>query len=116
LIVGGLFGMLGWWRESSFSFLQTHLLALGVLTTILIGFGTRVTLGHSGRLPEDDYVSRALFWMMQAVLFSRFFYSLNNGFGLNAFWFFDLSLALWLLLFILWFWRYSPILLRGKGN
>lgn len=116
LIVGGLFGMLGWWLESSFSFLQTHLLALGVLTTILIGFGTRVTLGHSGQPPEADSIARALFWMTQAVLLSRFFYSLNSGFGFSAFWFFDLSMALWLLLFILWFWRYGPVLLRGKVN
>ncbi|MCX6073897.1 MAG: NnrS family protein [Campylobacterales bacterium] len=35
-------------------FLGTHLLVLGFLTTILIGFGTRVTLGHSGQPPHAN--------------------------------------------------------------
>ena len=32
--------------DTSFYFLNIHLLAIGFLTTVLIGFGTRVTLGH----------------------------------------------------------------------
>ncbi len=116
LILGGVFELLGWRMESSFASLQTHLLALGVLTTILIGFGTRVTLGHSGQPPEADKIAKGLFWMTQVLLLSRLLYSLNSGLGLSAFWLFDLSLTLWVVLFGIWSWRYGPILVRGKKS
>ncbi len=91
------------------SFLQTHLLAIGFLTTLLIGFGTRVTLGHSGQPPHADRLATNLFWFIQAVVVIRALYSL-----LGVHWLFDLSFTLWNILFIVWAWRYGPVLYRGK--
>ncbi|MEA3373754.1 MAG: NnrS family protein [Campylobacterota bacterium] len=95
-------------------FLQIHLLAIGFLTTLLIGFGTRVTLGHSGQPPHADRLVTNLFWFIQAVVVIRGIYSLQLMGDLSLNWFFDLSFTAWLILFIVWAWRYGPVLYRGK--
>ena len=102
------------WLQTSFLFAGMHLVALGFVTTILIGFGTRVTLGHSGQVPHADKVSVALFWLTEAVVLVRFFYSLGMGFGLDLGWLFDAAATLWMVLFIAWGWKFGPTLLFGK--
>ena len=102
--------------QTSFLFGGMHLVALGFVTTILIGFGTRVTLGHSGQVPHADRLSTALFWFTQVVVVARLLYSLAIGLGLNLAWLFDLSATLWMVLFMAWGWRFGPVLYRGKGE
>jgi len=102
------------WLQTSFLFAGMHLVAIGFVTTILIGFGTRVTLGHSGQVPHADRVSVALFWLTEAVVLARFFYSLGMGLGLDLGWLFDVAVALWMALFIAWGWRFGPTLFWGK--
>ncbi|WP_353662092.1 NnrS family protein [Hydrogenimonas sp. SS33] len=101
------------WLQTSFLFGGMHLVALGFMTTILIGFGTRVTLGHSGQVPHADRFSTALFWFTQVVVLARFFYSLALGLGLDMAWLFDLAATLWLLLFLAWGIKFGPTLFRG---
>ena len=102
------------WLQTSFLFAGMHLVAIGFVTTILIGFGTRVTLGHSGQVPHADRFATGLFWYTQIVVLVRFLYSMAAGLGLSFTWLFDLSAALWMLLFLAWGWRYGPTLFSGK--
>jgi len=98
----------------SFLFAQTHLLALGFLTTILIGFGTRVTLGHSGQTPDAGKVAIALFWWTQVIVITRLALSVDTAFGGSHPWLFDAAACGWILLFMLWGGRYGKTLVFGK--
>ncbi len=118
LIAALIFGAVARLMEEagSFNFMQvdTHMLALGFVTTMLVGFGTRVTLGHSGQPPHADSTTLKIFYLLQAVVLGRVLFSLFIGFGANTFWMFDLSITLWLLLFLVWGWRFGPVLVLGK--
>ncbi len=98
---------------TSFYFLNVHLLAIGFLTTVLIGFGTRVTLGHSGQPPHADKLAITIFWFVQAVVILRALFSVNVAFGWGLDFLFDISFAAWLLLFIVWSARYGKVLVFG---
>ncbi len=94
----------------SVDWLQLHLAAIGFLTLLLVGFGTRVALGHSGQIPHADRFVTALFWLVQAIAFLRAFFALE----MQWLWLFDLSFGGWILLFALWGWRFAPVLVSGK--
>lgn len=100
--------------HKDFFFLDIHLLAIGFVTTILIGFGTRVTLGHSGQVPHADSFATKIFWFVQIVVLLRVFYSLNIAFGWDAEFLFDISFTAWILLFIVWGARYTKTLIFGS--
>lgn len=114
LILGGLFQLAEILMETSFMFVDKHLLGLGFLTTIIIGFGTRVTLGHSGQPPHADSLTLKVFYLTQIVVAARLLYSLVFGLDISMLWLFDLSLTLWLVLFIFWGWKFGPVLIYGK--
>jgi len=99
---------------SNFLLLDIHTLVLGFFFTILIGFGTRVTLGHSGNVLKADNLTSILFYWTQLVVVMRILTSLSvaNGWGFVVF--FDLSLTTWIVLFALWGSRFFPILIFGK--
>ena len=99
--------------DTSFYFLGIHLLLLGFLLTVLIGFGTRVVLGHSGQPPYADGFTKALFVMTQIVVFARALVSLDAAFGWGVSFLFDIAAALWLLLFVLWGGRFFRVLVFG---
>ncbi|WP_188108597.1 NnrS family protein [Sulfurimonas lithotrophica] len=99
--------------DTSFYFLGIHLIALGFLTTILIGFGTRVTYGHSGQPPQAEGLVLGLFYFTQIVVLTRFLYSLNIGFSWGLNFLFDISFTTWLILFVLWAAKFLPVLVRG---
>jgi len=100
--------------EISFYFLNVHLLALGFLTTLLIGFGTRVTLGHSGQAPHADKFYSSLFLLIQVIVLSRALFSVNVAFEWGLDFIFDVSFALWLVLFLVWSVRYAKTLTFGS--
>ena len=100
--------------DSSFYFLNIHLLAIGFLTTVLIGFGTRVTLGHSGQPPHADRLAANIFWFIQVVVIMRALFSVNVAFGWGLNFLFDISFTLWLILFIVWGIRYGKVLAFGS--
>lgn len=114
LLIGSFIQIIEMVYGISFFFAEIHLLVLGFLTTILIGFGTRVTLGHSGQSPDADKVSIALFWWTQVIVFARFALSVDTAFGGTYPWLFDLAACGWILLFIVWGGRYGKTLIFGK--
>ncbi len=99
--------------DISFYFLNIHLLAIGFLTTLLIGFGTRVTLGHSGQPPHGDKFATAIFIFIQVVVLGRALFSFNIAFGWGLNFLFDISFTLWLILFVVWGLRYGRVLYSG---
>ncbi len=109
LIVGSIADLFAQIYEKNILALSIHLIALGFLTTILIGFGTRVTLGHSGNLMQIDKGTKILFYLTQILLYFRILYSLMPNLIL-----FDISAFLWLLLFGWWGFKYLPVLIFGK--
>ncbi|RXJ87771.1 NnrS family protein [Arcobacter sp. CECT 8985] len=103
--------------EYSFK-LSFHIFALGFVTTLLIGFGSRVSLGHA--VPAQpivaDSFTKLLFVLTQIVLFLRVMTSI--GFILNSniyTMFLHASSTLWILLFILWLFKFGKYLLRIKA-
>lgn len=100
--------------EINFYFLNIHLLAIGFLTTILIGFGTRVTLGHSAQSPHADKFAIGIFYFVQVVVILRALFSINVAFGWGADFLFDISFSAWLVLFLLWGGRYAKVLVFGS--
>ncbi len=109
LIVGSVSEAAELLFDRDFFFLQIHLVVLGFLTTVLIGFGTRVTLGHSGNPMQIDSYTKFLFYLTQIVVYFRALYSLG-GWDMV----FDITATLWLALFGLWSLRYLPVLTSGK--
>ena len=99
--------------ETSFYFFNIHLLAIGFLTTVLIGFGTRVTLGHSGQPPHGDALATKIFIFIQLVVLARALFSINVAFGWGLNFLFDISFSLWLILFLVWCGRYFKTLVFG---
>ncbi|ADN08289.1 NnrS family protein [Sulfurimonas autotrophica] len=100
--------------DTSFYFLNIHLLAIGFLTTLLIGFGTRVTLGHSGQPPQADTLATKIFLSIQMVVLLRALFSINVAFGWGLNFLFDISFTAWLLLFLVWGGRYFKVLVFGS--
>ncbi len=93
--------------------LEIHLLALGFLTTILVAFGTRVTLGHGGMTLQVGPWGVAIFWMTQIVVLGRFLFSLAAVDG-HIFPWFDISAMLWIALWVGWLVLYGRILIFGR--
>lgn len=114
LLIGSGIQIVETLRQVSMAFAEIHLLVLGFLTTVLIGFGTRVTLGHSGQSPHADTPAILLFWWTQVVVLSRLALSLDGALGGERGWLFDLTAAAWIVLFVVWGYRYGRILLYGK--
>ena len=100
--------------DTSFYYLNIHLLALGFLTTILIGFGTRVTLGHSGQPPQADKLTKNLFLFTQVIVILRALYSFDIAFGWGANFLFDITFTAWLALFLAWSFIYGKVLIFGS--
>jgi len=91
-----------------------HTLAIGYFSTVLIGFGTRVVLGHSGRTPTADKLTVIMFWTIQAIVIVRIFagLSLNGNFD-YIFWI-VMSAKLLALGLIVWSFKYLGILIKGN--
>ena len=114
LLIGGFIRLIETVTEMNFMQMDVHMLVLGFVTTMLIGFGTRVTLGHSGQPPHADATTLKVFYLLQIVVVGRILFSLVMGVNAGMFWTFDLSITLWLLLFIFWGVRFGPVLASGK--
>lgn len=101
--------------EVSLLKLGLHIFALGFITTLLIGFGSRVSLGHA--IPAQpivaDELTKWLFVLTQILVISRISASL---FALGDSLFFisllHLSATIWIFLFLVWTFKYGKYLLR----
>ncbi len=98
--------------------LALHIFALGFITTLLIGFGSRVVMGHA--IPAQKIVADKLtifiFVLTQIVVISRITASFLFLSDSNIFMgFLHLSSMLWIVLFLIWSFRYTRTLLRIKN-
>jgi len=100
--------------EISFLALDIHSLMLGFLLTVLIGFGTRVTLGHSGNMMFANKLTKFIFIWTQIVVLVRVLVSVVASLGMNFMILFDISITFWLVLFIVWSWKFLKVLTHGK--
>lgn len=94
---------------------SVHIFALGFVTTLLIGFGSRVSLGHA--IPAQpitaDKMTIALFVFTQVLVLVRILASILSLSSSAAFMgFLHLSATLWIILFIAWTFKYGKYLLR----
>jgi len=113
-IIGGVSNLFTFVFDIPFLALDIHILILGFVLTILIGFGTRVTLGHSGNMMQADRWTVLLFYGTQAVLVSRILTSLAAMVGWDFMILFDITALLWLILFVGWALRFFLVLIYGK--
>ena len=98
--------------------LALHIFALGFVANLLIGFGSRVVMGHA--IPAQRIVADKLtvyiFALTQVLVISRIVASLLFLSDSAVFMgFLHLSSWLWIVLFIVWSYRYAKILLRIKS-
>lgn len=112
--IAAISGFISLSTNSNFLFLDVHALMLGFLFTVLIGFGTRVTLGHSGNMMHADKLSVFLFFFTQVVVLVRIAVSIVASLGMNFMILFDISITLWLVLLIVWAVKYFPVLIYQK--
>ncbi len=108
-----ILGPTGWVFEKA----PLHAIGIGYFTTLLIGFGTRIILGHAGQKPAADRYAITLFWLVQIVVLVR----LAAGVMLNSEMplyreMITTSALLWLGLFLLWSTRYIKLLLKCKRS
>ncbi len=91
-----------------------HTLAVGYFVTVLIGFGTRVILGHSGRKIETNNFVVATFIAIQILTFLRIFTSISSNFDLNYLLFIDVTSLLLVIFLIIWSSKYVVILVENE--
>lgn len=101
--------------DIQFLSLDTHVIILGFVLTILLGFGTRITLRRSDNPVKADKWATYLFYWTQVVIVTRILVSLASAFGWNIMVFFDISVTAWLLMFIFWGLRFFKVLITGKA-
>lgn len=111
-IVESLFAFIN--PEMMFEKSVIHIFALGYFVTILLGFGTRVVLGHSGATPHADKFAISIFIAAQIIVLLRVFASLSLNFSSMYTSLINLSSILLILGLIIWSSRYVLILLKGK--
>lgn len=91
-----------------------HIFALGYFTTALLGFGTRVILGHSGNTPYANKFTVYLYFIVQLVVILRVFASLSINFSDLYIVLLNISSLLLIVILFLWSSKYIAILLKGK--
>ena len=94
--------------------LDTHVILMGFIVTILIGFGTRVTLGHSGNTMQADKTTTLIFYWTQVVVVMRILVSFAAALEFNIMVLFNLSVIAWIVLFVFWAFKFFAVLIKGK--
>ena len=112
-------GMIALFLESVFDIqalkLSLHIFALGFVLNLLIGFGSRVIMGHAvpaQKITADRFVI-SLFILTQVIIITRITSSLlflNNSSLFTGL--LHLSIFLWIVLFLGWTFRFWKTILR----
>lgn len=113
-LLSGLVNLISLTTSVTFLALDVHVILLGFVLTILIGFGTRVTLGHSGNRMEADKWTKLFFIWTQVVVLLRMLTSLSASFGMNFMILFDITATAWIVMFLAWAIRFFTVLIQGK--
>ena len=100
--------------EIFFEKVVIHTIALGYFVTVLVGFGTRVILGHSGSTPHANKFAIFIFIFVQIVVLFRIFASFSLNLELNYITLLNLTAILLIFGLLLWSSKYITILLKGK--
>ncbi|HLP96994.1 MAG TPA: NnrS family protein [Sideroxyarcus sp.] len=90
-----------------------HALTIGCYATLMIGMGTRVTLGHSGLPFVIDTPVKLMFVGMQLVALARM---AADMLPLNSGMLYLLAACGWLACFLPWVWRYLPAYWRPRAD
>jgi uncharacterized protein involved in response to NO len=91
-----------------------HALPIGCFATLLIGMGTRVTLGHSGLPVQVGTPVKLMFAGIQLAALLRV---LADMLPLQAMhWLYLAAAAAWLACFMPWVSRYLPFYLRPRAD
>jgi len=91
-----------------------HALTIGCFATLLIGMGTRVTLGHSGLPLQADTPIKLMFAGMQFTVLLRV---LADMLPMQArHWLYFAAAAVWLACFTPWVLRYLPVYWRARTD
>lgn len=99
---------------SIWGFAPLHALTIGSYATLMIGMGTRVTLGHSGLPFNIDTPIKLMFIGMQLVALMRV---LADVLPLQSGYIWHVVSALgWLACFSPWVWRYLPAFWRPRAD
>lgn len=112
--LSGLANLISLFTDVYFLALDTHVILLGFVFTTLIGFGTRVTLGHSGNNMSADKFTILIFVWTQVVVALRILTSFAASFGVDFMLLFDLTAIAWTAMFIVWAIRFFAVLIQGK--
>ena len=112
--IGSITKALSLFNNNMFLALDIHSLMLGFLFTVLIGFGTRVTIGHSGNMMVATPYVKFLFVFTQIVVLVRLAVSIVASFGYNFMIVFDISITMWLLMFLFWLYKFFAVIVFGK--
>ena len=115
LFISALCASLELFFNLNFYFLGIHIVAIGFLLTVFIGFGTRVTLGHSGQVPHASLLAKSIFILVQFVLLFRVLFSLSVAFEIGLNFFFDISFLFWTVIFLIWGWSYGKMLVLERA-
>lgn len=91
-----------------------HALTIGCFATLLIGMGTRVTLGHSGLPMQVDGAVKLIFAGIQAVVLLRVLADIWPT--QSSYWLYIAAAALWLACFAPWVRRYLPAYWRPRAD
>jgi len=91
-----------------------HALTIGCFATLLIGMGTRVTLGHSGLPMQADMPIKLMFAGMQLAALLRV---LADILPMQAsHWLYFAAAAAWLACFTPWVLRHLPVYWRARAD
>lgn len=90
-----------------------HALTIGCYATLVIGMGTRVTLGHSGLPFVIDIPVQLMFVGIQLTALLRIAADLLPG---QSSWLYLAAVLLWLASFGPWVWRYLPAYWRPRAD
>ncbi len=91
-----------------------HALTIGCFATLLIGMGTRVTLGHSGLPMQVSAPVQLMFAGIQLVALLRVLADVLPA--QIGYWFYLAAAALWLACFAPWVLRYLPAYWRPRAD
>ncbi|MBI4808872.1 MAG: NnrS family protein [Nitrosomonadales bacterium] len=91
-----------------------HALTIGCFATLIIGMGTRVTLGHSGLPMKVDVPIRLMFAGIQVVALMRMLADILPV--QSGYWLYVAAAAVWLACFIPWVLRYLPAYWRPRAD
>lgn len=99
----------GW---SIMGLVPMHVLGIGFFGSMLLAMVSRVTLGHSGRPLQADWLTWGLFLGLQPVVLLRVAADLLDwpwaGYAMVA------AVTAWWWLFVAWGWRYMPMYWRER--